>query len=218
MFEGSGWVDRYLRDGWRKSYAQFLLQREETRNLPRFDGYSKKDGPFNLGMLRQLLGVTEAQQRTIDHDELDQPMPTGMVLDRLPRFPTPSGVLNQLAPSSKRRMLERLYPEYVRLCSFAHGLPDATLFKTMLNKDSRFRGLFSEASLRDMSQRDVAERSFIISVISIVQSTAELTTHYSTNVDLVAAVVQAWKDLSDGALLGRAIWNIRARALLGVIP
>jgi len=39
--------------------------------------------------------------------------------------------------SDKRRMLERLYPEYVFLCSFAHGHPDALLFKMMFNKNAR---------------------------------------------------------------------------------
>ena len=33
-------------------------------------------------------------------------------------------------------MLERLYAKYVYLCSFAHGLPQANLFKNMF--DSRF--------------------------------------------------------------------------------
>ena len=63
-----------------------------------------------------------------------------MTKEEIPAFPTPGRVINKLAKGTdKRRMLERLYPEYVFPCSFAHGLPDANLFKIMFNKDSKFR-------------------------------------------------------------------------------
>jgi hypothetical protein len=53
-------------------------------------------------------------------------------------------------------MLQRLYPEYGYLCSFAHGLPDANLFKMMFNKHSKFRKLWSEGEIKDTFQRQVA--------------------------------------------------------------
>jgi hypothetical protein len=48
MFESSEWMDVYLKDGWKKQYERFLLQREETKNLPRYDDFSKQCGPRNL--------------------------------------------------------------------------------------------------------------------------------------------------------------------------
>lgn len=47
MFESSHWVDDYLKDGWRKQYENFLLQREETKNLARCEEFNKKSGPYN---------------------------------------------------------------------------------------------------------------------------------------------------------------------------
>jgi hypothetical protein len=74
MLEDPVWVDRYLRDGWKKQYTKFLLQREETRRLPRFDAYNYGSGPENLTRLQQVLGVTEAQRATIEFNETRSPV------------------------------------------------------------------------------------------------------------------------------------------------
>ena len=77
-------------------------------------------------------------------------MPAGVAKADIPRFPTPSPVINKLTKGSdKRKMFERLYPEYVFLCSFAHGLPDALLFKMMFNKNARVPKQFDDETLKD---------------------------------------------------------------------
>ena len=45
MFENPAWIDRYLKEGWKKQYEQSLLQREETRRLPRYDDDSNRTAP-----------------------------------------------------------------------------------------------------------------------------------------------------------------------------
>lgn len=217
MFESPHWVDDYLRDGWRKQYETFLLQREETKNLSRFDEFSKVHGPHNLTMHANILGITKAQAASIEHLQLGTPLPEGIKYEKIERFPMPSGMIDEIPDGSKKMMLQRLYPEYGYLCSFAHGLPDANLFKLMFNKHSKFRGMWNEGEIKDTFQRQVAERAYSTSIIAIVQSCAELTTLYPTNMDLLAGVVDAWKEMSQGSLLGKAIWNIRTKALLGVL-
>lgn len=103
------------------------------------------------------------------------------------------------------------------LCSFAHGLPDANLFKMMFNKDSKFRDYWSDAELKDTFRRNVAERSYVTSLLSIIQSAAEITALYPADVELLAGVTKAWEEMSRDSLLGKAIWNIRTKKLLGVI-
>ncbi len=218
LFEKPRWVDIYLKDGWKKQYVHFLLQREETQKLPRFDEFSKTIAPQNLEMQRRVLGVTAAEQHSIDLEEMGTPLPKGMAAAPIQRFPSPSGVINKLPKDGdKRRMLERLYPEYVYLCTFAHGLPDANFLKQMFNKDSAVRRMFDEKTLSDTFQREIAERAFQISVISIAQSTAELTALYPKNVDLIAATITAWKEMSDAGLLGRTVWALRTKSLLGIL-
>jgi hypothetical protein len=69
----------------------------------------------------------------------------------------------------------------------------------------------------DGGAKDVTERAFLVSLMSIIQCAAELTEKYPTDVNLVAGVIEAWKFFSQRTLLGRTIWEIRTRRLLGVI-
>jgi hypothetical protein len=217
MFESSKWMDVYLNDGWKKQYERFLLQREETKNLPRYDEFSKNSGPRSLEMHRTLLGITDAQKATIEHVQLGTPMPEGLAQERIKRFPSPSGVIDELNEGAKRKMLERLYPEYVFFCSFVHGLPDALLFRVMFDKDSRVPKQHDDETIKDTFRRQVGLPAYSTSLISILQAVSELTALYPADVELKAAVTKAWEKIIEGMLLGRAIWAIRTKALLGVV-
>lgn len=215
--ESADWVDVYLRDGWKKQYIGFLLQRHETRNLDRFQVYSEEEAPSALDTVATVIGISPEQIATIDKEQLGISIPKGMSESTLPRFPTPSQAIRKLSQGPKRRMLERLHPEYVFLCSFVHGLPSANLFKLMFNRHSGFRRISSAEQLRSTFQKEVAARAYAISVLSIVQSAAEITILYPDEIDLMASVTEAWQELSEHFLLGRAIWNLRTRELLRVL-
>ena len=212
MFENASWVDGYLQDGWKKQYVRLLLEREETKNLPRFNEFCTELAPANLNSLRQCHGITDAQVATIDHQELGATMPEGTAQERISRFPSPFAVINHLGQGTdKRKMLERLYPEYVFLCTFAHGLPDALLFKMMFNKQD------DDEKLKDTFHRQVEQPAYITSLISLIQGSAELITLYPADVELSATVPKAWETLTKEMLLGKAIWNIRTKTLLGIV-
>ena len=74
--ESPDWVDVYVRDGWKKQYEQFLLQREETKKLKRYDEYSNKKGPHHLAAVGKTIGITKVQVATIEHEQLGTPMPS----------------------------------------------------------------------------------------------------------------------------------------------
>ncbi len=217
MFEASSWMDAYLKDGWKKQYERFFLQREETQKLSRYDDFSKNSGPKNLELHRQFIGITDAQKATVEHKELGTTMPNGVAQESIPSFPTPSRVINELPQGDKRKMLERLYPEYVFSCSFVHGLPDSLLFRTMFNKNARVPRQFDDETIKDTFRRHVELPSYSTSLISIVQAASELTALYPGDVELKAAVTKAWEKIVEGMLLGRVVWNIRTKKLLGVI-
>jgi hypothetical protein len=216
MFEDPMWIDAYLKDGWKKQYEQFLLQREETQHLPRYDTFSR-DAVHWLDAHRRILGITDAQKATIEHIELGTPMPAGMAEEEVPHFPPVSRIIKKIPAGDKRRMLERLYPDYVFFCSFVHGLPDAMLFRLMFSEDARVRHAASDAELRETFHRWVEQPPYLTSLISAVQSAAELIALYPANVELRAAVVPVWDRLTEGTLIGRAIWSIRTRQLVGIV-
>ena len=185
--------------------------------MPRFNDFSNKLGPENLDAIREILPITDAQVRTIEHEELGVPMPAGVEKKGILRFPTPGKVIKKLTSGvDKRRMLERLYFEYSFLSIFVHGLPTAGILKKVQSKDFELRELWSGQELKETFHK-LAMRVYTASFISIAQSVAELTAIYPENVDLVAAAAKAWEKMSKDSLLGKAIWQVRTKNLLGVL-
>jgi hypothetical protein len=216
MVEAPQNVDWYLRDGWRKQYTQFLMKREECKGLPRYDEYIRV-APTFLENLRDFLGITPEQQLTIDHHELGVSLPPGFVKQEIHPFPTPGKTFAKITVGDRKRMLERLYPEYVHLCCFSHGLAEANFFKGIFNKRLLHRALVSEARVQDTFQKEIASRAFVMSFLSMTQSAAELTVLYPGDLELGVAAVNAWNALCEGSLLGKVVWEIRTRQLLGVM-
>jgi len=168
LLEDAGYVNQYLKDGWRKKYVSFLLQKEETKDLSRFDDFSQNLGPLWLEALRNYAGVTEAQQPTAEFEELGTPLPVGTSAQKIVRFPTPGGIIDKLPVGDKKNMLERLYPEYQYLSSFAHGLAESSMLRTMFDRtfgrNSRLEGLWpSESKMEDTYRRLVVEPAFSVS-------------------------------------------------------
>ena len=122
MFEDSNWMDVYLKDGWKKQYERFLLQHEETKNLPRYDDYSKKNGPQNLEIQRELLGITDAQKATIEYEQLGTPMPEGLAPDRIQTLPQ-SGQSDRRARRRRQTKDARTTVSGIRLLFFIHPRP-----------------------------------------------------------------------------------------------
>jgi hypothetical protein len=106
-----------------------LLETEEHKALPRFDEFLNTLVPKFFREGRAHYGITEVQQLTIDHEELGTPFPPGVVPEPIEQFPTPGKAIRKIAVGDRRRMLERLYPEYAELSSFTHGLPHSDLLK-----------------------------------------------------------------------------------------
>ena len=59
------------------------------------------------------------QFHTLKRRQTGMPMPVGMAEEKIPDFPTPGGVIDELAAGTKRQMLERLHMGYKYLCYFA---------------------------------------------------------------------------------------------------
>jgi hypothetical protein len=165
-----------------------------------------------------LRGFATSEAPALVEEELGIPLPAGMAEHRIPSFPTPGNAIRKITSSpEKKRMLERLYAKYVYLCSFAHGLPQANLFKNMF--DSRFptRRLVRDSEVQNSYQHNVVGEAYITSFMSIAQCTAELTVLYPNNMDIIEAACSAWKQLSGASLITKAVWEIRTQKLLGAI-
>lgn len=219
MLEDPKYVDCYLQDHWKKRYLTYLLAREEMKDLPRgIESEQTLEPMIALLKLREIFGVTSSQQFTIDQDELGTPMPSAFGRETIPKFPMPSGIIHLMQPGSdKRRMLERLHFDYVELCSYVHGLPQANLLKIMFDKRSPYQRYATDSQIAERFQRDVVGPSFLWSSFSIAQAAAELTERYPGDIPLAEAAYNAWAELSAASMPTKAIWEIRTRKLLGVL-
>lgn len=217
MLEDPWYVTVYVQEHWRKQYVEYLIAKEETKALPRYHEFATPE-LRRLVILGQQFDIDSSHIHTVDKQELGIPMPAGMAEKPIPPFPTPGKAIKKIISSSeKRRMLERLYAKYVYLCSFAHGLPQANVFKNMF--DSRFpdRKFVRNSDVRNSYLQQIVSQAYITSFMSISQCTAELTVLYPNNIEIIEAACRPWKQLSGASLITKAVWEIRAQKLLGAI-
>lgn len=169
-----------------------------------------------MDMLQQLSSVSNEERQTIEHDEIGTPLES-QTRAEIPRFPTPMGVIAQIKNASQKRMLERLYPEYQFLCSFAHGDPEAVLFRTVSDPRSPFRKHVTTGEIEDFYQRQVLEATVTYSAISAIQAATEVAAIHPHQVELLAKVTQAWTLFHEYNLLAVTIWEMRAKDVLPLI-
>ena len=114
-------------------------------------------------------------------------------------------------------MLSRLYFEYQFLCSFVHFSTHPRTFKGFFDDREPFGRLFTTGQLGEMFQKEIAGPAIWIDFLSIVQCAAEMVSIYPGDIELRRAVTEAWAVLAERTIMGRAVWEFRAKRLLGVI-
>ena len=217
MVEDPGFVDIYLKSFWRDAYVQFLLDRHERQGLPRFSKYLNQTGLPLIELVRVNSGVTDEEKATVELEELGTPLPAGMKEAKIKPFPTPGSVIDKVANAERKRMLKRLYPEWRRLCAYAHGSAQSWIAKTGFWEASPLRKLHTEGEREDKYMKEIVDQSFVFSFLPTIQGVCEVATLYPSDVELKRAAVEAWNLLSKMNLVSKIIWDIRGRSSLGVI-
>jgi len=215
MVEDASAVDDYLRNEWKLLYIRDLLMREECQDLPEEMLVLDKQAA-SLEQLRALAGVSEEEKETIKSEEIGVPLPLGLQRRSIRKFPTPAGVLDRLKNTNRKRMLCRLYLEYQFLCSDVHVSPHPVSFKALFDSQEPFGQMFSTAQLDDMFQKEIAGPAIWIDFLSMVQSCAEMIPIFSGDIELRRNVAEAWRHLSEQTYVGQAMWELRAKELLGI--
>lgn len=206
----------YLKDGWKKLYIRHLCMREECAALPRVAIELQRVVP-SREQFRLLSGVTEAEKQTIDEEELGVSLPRGVSRSQIKQFPTPRDVIRQVLDPERKAMLRRLYPEYQFLCGFVHFSPAATVLSSLLDPRHRYAAMSSSGQKYDVFQKELAGPALWYDSISVAQSCSEFMSIYPDDVELARTALEGWKVLIEQSLIGRVIWQLRARRLLGVL-
>jgi hypothetical protein len=210
-------VSLFLKNGWKKEYIRFLLMREECINIPRFNEFVSNIAMPTLDHKRKLIGVTDAEKLTIESKEIGTTMPIGTHAETIAEFPTPGRIIDRIINPDQKSMLERLYPEYRWLCSFAHGDENASFFRTALDERSPLTRFTTSEERANIFQKQIAEDSVLYSAISAVQAATEVAAIYPGNIELMVKVSEAWGGLNKFTLLARSVWERRAKKVLPLI-
>jgi len=220
LTEGAEHVTRFVAEAWKRQYVGWMLIREETKSLSRLTEANAKE-QARLIALAQIWGISDEQRITIELQELEAEVPPGFVRQPIKPFPTPGQLISEIAEGPKKRMLERLYPEYQELCAYAHGRPVAGFGKGIFDDRSPSRRDFlafhEGTDIHDRFSRSVVAPAQLFSLASIAQATAELTTLYPASIELRSTATRAWNELHNAQLLMNAIWSIRTKSLLGAL-
>jgi hypothetical protein len=206
----------YLKDGWKRLYVRHLWFREESRGLLRIMQGLKHVEP-GLEAMRMLAGVTDEEKLTIDVEELGVAPPPGFQPKPIRWFPTPGDVLDRIKEPERKGMLARLLPEYDFLCSFVHVSPHSKVFPAIFDERRPFGAMFTTGQREEMFQKEIAGPAMWLDLLSIVQSCCELVPVYPNDMELVATLTVAWKTVHDLSLIGRKVWELRAKKLLGAL-
>ena len=217
MVQDPTFVDIYIKSFWRDAYVQFLLDRLERQALPRFSPYLNKTGLSLMEQLRLSSGVTDEEKATVELEELGTPLSAGMKEAKIKSFPTPGAVIDKVIDPQRKQMLKRLYPEYKRLCAYAHGSAQSWMAKTAFWERSPLRKLHTDGERQTKYEKEIADPAFVFSFLPIVQGICEVATLYPNEIELQRAAIGAWNVLSEVNLLGKIIWEIRGKSSLGVI-
>jgi len=210
-------VDIYIKSFWRDAYVQFLLDRLERQGLPRFSEYLNKTGLPLMEQLRLGSGVTEEEKATVELEELGTPIPTGMKEAKIKPFPTPGSVIDKVIDPQRKQMLKRLYPEYKRLCAYAHGSAQSWIAKTAFWDRSPLRKLHTDGERQTKYENEIVDPAFVFSFLPTIQSTCEVGTLYPSDVEIKKVAIEGWNVLSEMNLLGKVIWEMRGKTSLGII-
>jgi hypothetical protein len=154
MLQSGKNVRLFLKNGWKKKYIRFLLEREECGQLPRFAEYLGKTAKPLMDQLQVLSSVTEDERRTVEQDEIGSSPGPAFTRTPIERFPLPMGVIEKCTIANQKQMLMRLYAEYQFLCSFAHGDTEAMLFRTVSDGRSPLQSALPSAQIPQRSPQN----------------------------------------------------------------
>jgi hypothetical protein len=216
IIEAPSFLNAYLKDGWKKLFIRHLAMREECRTIARVrDGLKKPE--MWLEQMRIASGVTDIEKQTIESEELGTKLPAGMTPIKIAEFPTPSQVIQKISDPNRKRMLMRLYLEYRFLCGFVHFSPATEILTSLLDDRQRFRQMFTSGQVNEMYQKEIAGPAIWLDVLSIIQCCSEFVEIYPSDIELARCCTEAWKPLIENTFIGRIIWELRTKKLLGAL-
>lgn len=114
---------------------------------------------------------------------------------KIKSFPTPGTVIDKVIEPERKQMLKRVYPEYKRLCAYAHGSAQSWIAKTAFWEASPLRKLHTDGERQTKYEKEIVDPAFVFRCLPTIQSTCEVATLYPFDVELRRVALEAWNVL-----------------------
>lgn len=223
------WTARYVKDAWRKSYERHLLDADERSGLARHKKFFDQQAN-SLDNERKELGITDEEKKVVEIRYRDVPgCPRTKITDpalkaaegTIADFPTPMTVIRQVADRQLKLALGRWYREYGHFSGYSHS----GFYKLMPG--------FIEGNMKlTSSQKEKVidteyAQSIMVSYLAIGMACVEAATRNLprgpagssgaarvADFDLLVKLSDLWELLEWCSLVGRALYEMRARHIL----
>lgn len=219
------WTERYLKDGWRKTYERHLLDADERSGLPRYDDFLKEHADALENEAKQL-GVSDEEKEFVEwryRNPPGTPKPSHLkaASETIAQFPMPKEVIDEVSDPQLQDALRRWQREYGYFSAYTHS------------GYSKLMPGFIGANMRlTTSQKEkVVETEYYLSIIISYLGTGIACAEAATkalprgpggkdpargvaDVDLLVKVSGLWDLLERTSLVGRTLYEMRARHIL----
>jgi hypothetical protein len=205
------WVQAYMKDGWKKKYEEFLLDREENQNLPDRVEFLTNIGPRLIEEGRVINGITNDEMAAIEFKFLNpgKELPQNLKGKLIDDFPTPGIAKDKIKDAALKNDLKRWHLEYRLICGYNHVGMEKLVGQALTNR----RHGITESQRTDYFEKKLLH-SLIISWIAAASACTEIYRFVSYNLEITGELTKLWNVLEQGSLLGKVFWNLRAKTIL----
>lgn len=202
------WREAYLKDGWVRLYKEWLYEKEETANLPRFVESANKNEAL-LERLRLGLGITEAEKEFVEHKFYypEQSLPAHLAGSKIDAFPSPKMASEKVSPA-RRGYLNRWHIEYVYFCGFSHVLMDKQIVMQM-QRDTSLQAIEPRANLLEVH----AGRGLMGSYMAGACAAADVYT-LTGDIELMVELSSFWTRMTKVSLTAISLWEQGIKQIL----
>ena len=221
------WTERYLKDAWRKSYERNLLDKDERAGLPCYTK-SLDDRANLLEKERKTLGVTNEEKKVVEIKYKDLP---GLLRTKINdpalktaeqtigSFPTPAAVIREVSDTQLGDALRRWYREYAYFSSYSHsgfsklmpGLIEGNMRITLSQKEKVVDTEYAQSIMLSYLAIGIACAEAAARKLMRGPAGPSGPAKAVADFDLLVKLSVLWNLLERSSLVGRALYEMRAR-------
>ncbi len=224
------WTERYVKDDWRKSYERHLLDKDERSGLPRYRKFLD-DQADSLEEERKVLGITIEEKKVVEIRYGNLPgLPGTKITDpalkaaqkTIAQFPTPAAVIREVSDPQLANTLRRWYREYGYFSSYSHsgfsklmpGFIEGNMKLTSSQKEKIIDTEYAQSIMVSYLAIGIAYTEAATKRLPRGPTGSSGSPRAVGEAELLVKLSDLWELLERSSLVGRALYEMRARYVL----